>query len=83
MSTRASPTGAKSAGASSASPLKKTVRPQVRSLRFVQIDEFYPIDPRHPNSFHAYVNHYYIRGFRLDPEKALLIDCSAIGLDES
>ena len=52
----------------------------VRGLHFVQIDDFYPIDPRHENSFHHYVTHYYIEGFGLDPERALLIDGTRIGL---
>lgn len=49
-------------------------------LRFVQIDEFYPINPLHHNSFFHYVNRFYIEGFGLDPARALLIDCSRIGL---
>jgi len=57
------------------------VVPDMRSLHFVQIDEFYPIDPRQHNSFYYYTNRYYIEGFGLDPAKALLIDCSRIGLD--
>jgi glucosamine-6-phosphate deaminase len=57
------------------------VRPDMRSLHFVQIDEFYPIDPRQHNSFYYYTSKYYIEGFGLDPAKALLIDCSTIGLE--
>ena len=49
-------------------------RPVLRSLTFVQIDEFYPISPDQANSFFAYVNEYYIKGSGLDPAKALLID---------
>ncbi len=52
----------------------------VSGLRFVQIDEFYPIDPTHENSFHHYVNRYYIAGLGLDPERALLIDGTRVGL---
>ena len=55
-------------------------RPDLRSLHFVQIDEFYPIDPRQDNSFHAYVSRFYLDGFGLDPDRALLIDCNEIGL---
>jgi glucosamine-6-phosphate deaminase len=55
-------------------------RPDMRSLRFVQIDEFYPIDPAQENSFHHYVRRFYIRGFGLDPARAMLMDCSKIGL---
>jgi glucosamine-6-phosphate deaminase len=60
--------------------LDPSVRPEMKSLRFVQIDEFYPIDPAQHNSFYYYVNRFYISKFRLDPQKALLIDCSRIGL---
>lgn len=54
----------------------------LKRLRFVQIDEFYPIDPSHHNSFYSYVNHYYIEGFGLDATRAMLIDSSRIGLPE-
>src|SRR5262249_53423401 len=52
----------------------------VAGLHFVQIDEFYPIDPLHENSFYHYVNHYYIEGLGLDPARTLLIDGTRIGL---
>ena len=55
-------------------------RPVLKDLHFVQIDEFYPIDPAQQNSFFHYVNQYYLEGFGFDPEKALLIDCAKIGL---
>lgn len=55
-------------------------RPDMRSLRFVQIDEFYPMDARQHNSFHYYVTEFYVKGFGLDPAKALLIDATALGL---
>jgi glucosamine-6-phosphate deaminase len=54
--------------------------PEMRGLSFVQIDEFYPMDPRQHNSFHHYVSEFYIDGFGLDPAKALLIDTGSIGL---
>ncbi|HTO94518.1 MAG TPA: glucosamine-6-phosphate deaminase, partial [Bacteroidota bacterium] len=54
--------------------------PDMRSLSFVQIDEFYPINAAQHNSFHWYVNEFYIRGFGLTPSKALLIDTTALGL---
>ncbi len=57
-------------------------RPPMGGLRFVQIDEFYPMDPAQHNSFHHYVRHYYIDGFGLDPARAMLMDCSRIGLRE-
>lgn len=56
-------------------------RPDMSSLHFVQIDEFYPMDSSQENSFHHYVKEFYLKGFGLDPEKALLIDSSSIGLD--
>lgn len=55
-------------------------KPEMKGLRFVQIDEFYPIESRQHNSFYYYVNKYYIKGFGLDPARALLIDPSHIGL---
>lgn len=57
-------------------------KPEMSGLHFVQIDEFYPIDPGQHNSFYHYVNHYYIQGFGLERGRALLIDNSKIGLDE-
>ena len=58
-------------------PAKK---PDMRSFHFVQIDEFYPINSTQHNSFYYYVNKFYIRGFGLDPQKALLINPNQIGL---
>ena len=55
-------------------------KPDLRTLHFVQIDEFYPIEPRQDNSFYAYVNRFYVDGFGLDPAKASLINCTEIGL---
>jgi len=55
-------------------------RPDMRGLRFTQIDEFYPMDPAQVNSFHHYVSEFYIKGFGLDPARAMLMDCSRIGL---
>ncbi len=55
-------------------------KPDMTSLRFVQIDEFYPMDSTQHNSFTYYVKHFYIEGFGLDPAKALLIDTGRIGM---
>jgi len=57
-------------------------RPDMTSLHFVQIDEFYPIDPRQENSFYHYVNKLYIKGFGLDRRKTLLMNCERIGLEK-
>lgn len=56
-------------------------KPDLSDLTFVQIDEFYPIAPEQHNSFNHYVKEFYIKGFGLDPNKALLMDCSKIGLE--
>ena len=58
------------------------LRPRTEGLRFVQMDEFYPIPSKQENSFHAYVTRFYLGGFGLDPERAMLMDGSAIGLPE-
>jgi glucosamine-6-phosphate deaminase len=55
-------------------------RPETRGLRFVQIDEFYPIDPAQQNSFFHYVQKFYIDGFGLDRSRALVMNCREIGL---
>ncbi len=58
------------------------IKPIMGGLHFVQIDEFYPINPKQHNSFFNYVRNYYIKDFGLDPDKALLINCDEIGLPE-
>ena len=55
-------------------------RPDMKSLHFVQIDEFYPICSSQTNSFSYYVKTYYLKDFNLDPAKALLIDPCKIGV---
>ena len=55
-------------------------KPDMRSFTFAQIDEFYPMDSSQQNSFHWYVSEFYIQGFGLSPDKALLIDATALGL---
>ncbi|MCC6398430.1 MAG: glucosamine-6-phosphate deaminase, partial [Bacteroidetes bacterium] len=55
-------------------------RPDMESLWFVQIDEFYPMDATQQNSFNWYVNEFYLKGFGLRPENALLIDATNLGL---
>jgi len=60
--------------------LSLSKKPSFKGLHFVQIDEFYPINPKQHNSFYDYVKKYYIKGFELDPEKALLINADEIAL---
>jgi len=55
-------------------------RPDLSQLQFVQIDEFYPINPLQHNSFYNYVKNFYIEGFGLDASKALLINSEDIPL---
>jgi glucosamine-6-phosphate deaminase len=57
-----------------------TKKPSLKGLHFVQIDEFYPINPKQHNSFYDYVLNYYIKGFNLDPARALLINADEIPL---
>ena len=56
--------------------IKKT--PELDQLRFVQMDEFYPIDPDQHNSFYHYVQHYYIDGIGLSSDQGLFMNCQAI-----
>ena len=60
--------------------IDQTLPPDMKSLHFVQIDEFYPMDASQQNSFHWYVNEFYLKGLGLLPEKALLIDATALGV---
>lgn len=57
-------------------------KPSLWGLHFVQIDEFYPINPRQHNSFYDYVSKFYLDDFGIDPEKALLINSEEIILAE-
>ncbi len=55
-------------------------KPYLGDLKFVQIDEFFPIDSSQKNSFYHYVREYYIKGFGLNPDNALLINANEIPL---
>lgn len=57
-------------------------KPVLTGLKFVQIDEFYPIDPFQNNSFCNYVKKYYIENFGLDSSRSLLINSEEIPLFE-
>lgn len=58
-------------------------KPNLSGLQFVQMDEFYPISPLQHNSFYHQVNETYIKGFGLDPQRALLINCDDIKLHKN
>ncbi len=55
-------------------------KPLLSGLHFVQIDEFYPINPSQHNSFYNYVQKFYIEDFGLDAQKGLFINCNEIPL---
>ena len=57
-------------------------KPEMKGLRFVQIDEFYPINPQQHNSFYYYINNFYIKGFGLAKSNALLINAYRTGVPE-
>ncbi len=52
--------------------------PRLDGLRFVQIDEFFPILRTQHNSFHFYVQKYYLDNFGLAADRAQLIDASQL-----
>jgi len=60
--------------------LKLKKKPYLGDLKFVQIDEFFPIDSAQKNSFFHYVKEYYVKGFGLSLDNALLIDVNEIPL---
>jgi glucosamine-6-phosphate deaminase len=55
-------------------------KPTLNELQFVQTGEFYPINPEQHNSLFNFVNKYYIEGFGLDKNLALLINSNEIEL---
>jgi glucosamine-6-phosphate deaminase len=67
----------------SANGIDPSVKAKMNRLRFVQIDEFYPINPEHHNSFYHYVNTFYLDRLGIDREKALLINCNEIALPDN
>ncbi|HOI29859.1 MAG TPA: glucosamine-6-phosphate deaminase [Melioribacteraceae bacterium] len=56
-----------------------SVRPDMKGLHFVQIDEFYPIDSHQHNSFYFFLQKFYFENLGLDQSKALLINVNEIG----
>ncbi len=62
--------------------LDSSKKPEMNNLRFVQIDEFYPINSLQNNSFYHYINRFYIKRFGIDKKKALMIDAYRIGIPE-
>jgi glucosamine-6-phosphate deaminase len=55
-------------------------KPNLSKLHFVQMDEFFPIDSKQKNSFAWYVQQFYIKGFGLNLQNAMLIETEKIPL---
>ena len=49
------------------------------SHTFVQIDEFYPMNPAQTNSFSYYIRAHYLEGFGFDAKRALLLNTWTLG----
>lgn len=49
-------------------------RPEMKSLHFFQLDEFFPINPEHERSFIYFVKKYYISKFGFDESRVNLIN---------
>ena len=58
-------------------------RPVLDKLRFVQIDEFYPIDSFQHNSFYYYIQKYYFSNLKLNKKLALFMNINEIGTAEN
>jgi glucosamine-6-phosphate deaminase len=54
--------------------LDKKLQPDMKSLHFFQLDEFFPIRPEHERSFTYFVKNFYMDGFGFDPKKVHLIN---------
>ncbi len=54
-------------------------RPSLDRLKFVQIDEFYPIDSFQHNSFYYYIQKYYFDKLKLNRQLALFMNINEIG----
>ncbi len=54
--------------------LDKNLLPDMKSLHFYQLDEFFPIRPEHERSFTYFVKNFYIDGFGFDPKKVHLMN---------
>lgn len=53
-------------------------KPSLENLRFIQIDEFYPIDSGQHNSFYYYIQNFYFRLWGLNQKNALLMNINEI-----
>ena len=55
-------------------------KPDFSKLHFIQIDEFYPLNPNQHNSFYNYVKKYYLKSFGITKSRAHLINTEEIPL---
>jgi len=55
-------------------------KPDLKNYWFVQMDEFYPMDPKRENSFNYYIKKFYIEGFGFNSEKTILMNTWTIGV---
>ena len=60
--------------------LSSKTKPDFSKLHFIQIDEFYPLNPNQHNSFYNYVNKYYLASFGIKKSRAHLINTEQIPL---
>ncbi|PKL82132.1 MAG: glucosamine-6-phosphate deaminase [Ignavibacteriae bacterium HGW-Ignavibacteriae-3] len=63
--------------------ISTNAKPSLEKLRFVQIDEFYPIDSSQHNSFYYYIQNYYFRLWGLNLKNALLMNINEIPTAEN
>jgi len=49
-------------------------KPDMKSFYFVQLDEYFPINPEDKKSYAYFIEQNYIKGFGFDKSKALLMD---------
>ncbi|MEN8193909.1 MAG: glucosamine-6-phosphate deaminase [Bacteroidota bacterium] len=58
-------------------------KPDIAKVRFVQIDEFYPINSAQHNSFYYYIKKFYFKNLGFDKNKALLMNINEIETPEN
>lgn len=54
--------------------------PDTSTLKFVQLDEFYPMDSINKNSFTSYVRTHYLSLLNIPPQNVLGMDLSEVGI---
>ncbi len=60
--------------------LNPALKPDMHGFTFVQIDEFYPMNPAQENSFASYIKRFYFKDCGFDQDKALLMDTWSLGV---